>query len=127
MHKPETDLSSIIYEIAVHDSKHAYRQLFDLLYPRLRYFAASLLRSNEQAEEVACDTMFVLWSKRVQLLNVDNVRVYAYVIAKNKALNLLKKNAGSCVSFVDEIDVDIAFHELTPEHILITEELKKKH
>jgi RNA polymerase sigma-70 factor (family 1) len=124
MHKPETDITSILYMIALHNDERAYKELFNLLYGRLRGFAASILKSNELAEEIACDTMYTLWKNRLQLTAIANVRVYAYVVAKNKALNLLKRNAHNCVSFVDEIDVNISFHYHTPEQILITEELK---
>jgi RNA polymerase sigma-70 factor (family 1) len=125
MLQPETDITSIVSRIALHNDEQAYKCLFDLLYNRLRIFAASILKSNDLAEEVACETMFSLWCNRTQLPGIANVKVYAYVIAKNKALNILKKDAHSLVSYIDEIDVDISFHDLTPEQILITEELKR--
>ncbi|QJD97926.1 sigma-70 family RNA polymerase sigma factor [Mucilaginibacter robiniae] len=125
MHQPESDLNSIVSCIALHNDEQAYRRLFDLLYNRLKCFAASILKSNELAEEVACDTMFTLWCNRAQLPGIANIKVYAYVIAKNKALNLLKRDARSFINYVDEMDVNISFHDLTPEQILITEELKR--
>jgi len=122
--QPQTDIALLVSKIALYDDERAYKSLFQLLYNRLKAFAASILKCNEQAEEVACDTMYMLWHNRAKLPAVENVRLYAYVIAKNKALNVLKRDARSCVSFVDEIDVQINFHQLTPEQILIGEELK---
>ena len=125
MEKPHLDLNSIVYRIALHNDEQAYRLLFDQLYNRLKCFAASILKSKELGEEIACDTLFSLWSNRGKLTAISNIKVYAYVIAKNKALNELKKISGSRVSLSDDIDVDISFHNLTPEQVLINEELKK--
>lgn len=125
MHKPHLDLNSIVYRIAMHSDEHAYRQLFNELYNRLKGFAFSILKSRELAEEIACDTLFSLWNNRLKLTSIANVKVYAYVIAKNKALNELKKISGNRVSLMEDIDVNISFHHLTPEQVLINEELKR--
>jgi len=124
MQQPQIDIALLVSKIALYDDERAYKLLFQLLYGKLKQFAMSILQCKEQAEEVACDTMYVLWQNRANLPKLENVKLYAYVIVKNRALNVLKRESRSCVSFVDEIDVQLAFHHHTPEQILIGEELK---
>jgi RNA polymerase sigma-70 factor (ECF subfamily) len=123
MHRPDIDLSIFVRDIALHDSEQAYNQLFNRLFNPLKRFAASFVKSNELAEEIAGDVMITLWRNRRQLLDIRNIKVYAFVIAKNTALNALKIKTGDMV-YLDETNVDISFDYLTPEQILINEELK---
>lgn len=124
MHKSTTDLSIIVHDIALHNNEQAYKQLFNTLFGPLKRFAVSIVKSNELAEEIAGDVMITLWRNRSQLLSIQNIKVYAFVMAKNTALNMLKKQSGNIVS-LDETNIDITFDNLTPEQILINEEFKK--
>jgi RNA polymerase sigma-70 factor (family 1) len=123
MHKPDLDLSILVRDIALYDSEQAYNQLFNRLFNPLKRFAASFVKSNELAEEIAGDVMITLWRNRHQLLAIRNIKIYAFVIAKNTSLNALKAKNGDTVQ-LDETNVDITFDYLTPEQILINEELK---
>jgi RNA polymerase sigma-70 factor (family 1) len=124
MYKSNTDLSIIVHDIALHNNEQAYKQLFKTLFGPLKRFTVSIIKSNELAEEIAGDVMITLWRNRIQLLNIQNIKVYAFVMAKNSALNMLKKQSGHTV-LLDETNIDITFDSLTPEQILINEELKK--
>jgi RNA polymerase sigma-70 factor (family 1) len=86
-------LKSLACEMAIHNSEDSFKKLFFSLFPSLYRFSKSMLKSKEQAEEVASDVMFKLWRNRLELLHVDNVQVYALVIARNMSLNLIKKNS----------------------------------
>jgi len=126
MSKQQCDLLSLAYEIAINNSETAYERLFSLLFPSLKRFAFGITKSAEAAEEIASDVMITIWRNRSTLLQIDNITVYAYVIAKNLSLNLLKKNSkNNAVSFED-IDVEVVLNDPSPEQILITDELKKR-
>jgi len=120
-----SDLTDIVKEIAVHDSYIAYKKLFGLLFPSIKRFSYSLLKSPELAEEVASDVMITLWRKRETITTISNVKVYAFVIAKNLCLNVLKKNSGGRIVSLDDIAVDLRVDNNTPEWILINDELRR--
>lgn len=120
-----SELTDIVKEIAVHDSYIAYKKLFGLLFPPIKRFSYSLLKSPELAEEVASDVMITLWRKRDAITSVNNIKVYAFVIAKNLCLNVLKKNSGGRIISLDDISVNLRIDNTTPEWILINDELRR--
>jgi RNA polymerase sigma-70 factor (ECF subfamily) len=120
-----SDLTDIVKEIAVHDSYIAYKKLFGLLFPSIKRFSYSLLKSPELAEEVASDVMITLWRRRETIISINNIKVYAFVIAKNLCLNILKKNSGGRIVSLDDISVDLRVDNNTPEWILINDELRR--
>lgn len=85
-----------------------------------------MLHSNEEAEEVAEDVLVTLWRKRKTLTEINNVHVYALVIAKNLSLNIIQKKSKYTTGSLDEIDVRYFFDSSTPEQIIIDNELKKR-
>ncbi|MBW4889237.1 sigma-70 family RNA polymerase sigma factor [Mucilaginibacter sp. HMF5004] len=120
------EIDYLVNEIAVNNSEQAYKRLFTLLFARLNRFAYSILKCNELAEEVASDVMITIWRNRGNLLSIQNITVYAFVVAKNKSLNMLKQNNQAKLISIDDIEFDVSFDNLTPEQILINGELKKK-
>jgi RNA polymerase sigma-70 factor (family 1) len=120
------NIDYLVNEIAVNNNEQAYKHLFGLLFARLNRFAYSILKNNELAEEVASDVMISIWRNRSNLLQIQNITVYAFVAAKNKSLTILKQNANSKLVSIEDIELEMTFDGLTPEQILINGELKKK-
>lgn len=110
--------------IALYDSEYAYEQLYHFLFPSLKRFCYCLLKSRELAEEAASDVMITLWRKREKLMEVDNIKVYAFVIAKNLSLNILSKSSKQEIVSIDDIQLETNLDNLDPEQILINDELK---
>ena len=120
-----SDLTDIVNAVAIHDSYAAYKKLFGLLFPSIKRFSYSLLKSPQLAEEVASDVMITLWRKRKTIPAVSNIKAYAFVIAKNLSLNILKKNSDGRIISLDDISIDLRIDNATPEWILINDELRK--
>lgn len=95
-----------------------------MLFIPLKKFSFCILNSHEEAEEVAEDVMVSLWKNRKNLSEVNNINVYAFVIAKNLSLNILKKNSRNSMASLDDVDFDFQFDNQTPEQIIIDNELK---
>ena len=125
MNENLSDLTDIVNAIAINDSYSAYKKLFGLLFPSIKRFSYSLLKSPEQAEEVASDVMITLWRKRKTIASISNIKVYAFVIAKNLSLNILKKNSGGRIVSLDDVSVNLRINNTTPEWILINDELRQ--
>ncbi len=126
MYNRAPDLTHLVSQIALYNSQNAYKQLFKILFPALFRFSFSLLKSRELAEEVASDVMIALWRSRLKLLEIDNIKVYAFVITRNLSLNCLNKNSRHQSTSLDDIEIDVLLDNLTPEQIFINDELKKK-
>ncbi|GAA4308186.1 RNA polymerase sigma-70 factor [Mucilaginibacter gynuensis] len=119
-------LNDLLRNVAVFKNEQDYRRLFNALFPCLKGFAFTLLKSEDLAEEVASDVMITIWRKKELLTEVQNIKVYAFVIAKNLSLNVLKQQARHKLISLDDIDVNLAMFERSPEEILMYTELKEK-
>jgi len=120
------NLAELISHITLYNSEKAYRQLFKLLYPSLYRFCHCLLKSRELAEETANDVMITLWRNRQHLSEIQNVRVYSFVIARNLSLNVLNRGRKRDLVALEDIMIEIALDTPNPEQLLINGELKKK-
>lgn len=120
------DLNDLKSHIALHDSESAYQQLFNCLFPSLYRFCYCLLKSRELAEEAASDVMITLWRNRLKLLTIHNIKVYAFVIARNVSLNMINRHNKQELVSLDTLHTEILLDSLNPEQILINDELKRK-
>ncbi|WP_353197637.1 RNA polymerase sigma-70 factor [Parapedobacter defluvii] len=121
-----TELNVLVSEMAAFNSEHAYRQVFDLLFLPLRRFSYNIVKSWEVAEEIASDVLLMLWQQRERLSEVSNIRYYAFVAARNRALNILKQQMGREVISLNEVDVEIQLEARSPEAIFLQGELRGK-
>jgi len=120
------EVNRLAYDIAINHNEGSYKKLFELLFHSLFRFSYCILKSREQAEEVASDVILKLWQRRVELRGVENVQVYALVIACNHSLNILKKNTPAKIVSPEDIDVGVNLRTLNPEQVLINTQDRKK-
>jgi RNA polymerase sigma-70 factor (ECF subfamily) len=111
--------------MAIHNNEDAYRELFHLLFPSLFRLSLSMLKSREQAEEIASDVLLRLWQNRKELLEIDNIKVYALTIARNMSLNLLRTNSRIKLISLDNLAIEENEKVLTPHQILVNHQNKE--
>ncbi|HWK04952.1 MAG TPA: RNA polymerase sigma-70 factor [Puia sp.] len=126
MEKTHADIAALLYSVSINNDESSYRRLFDVYFPPLKRFARYFLKSQELAEEIASDTMMTLWEQRDKLMEIDNIRVWLFVIARNKCLNTLKYQQARPTLSLDSIHVEISFPGKDPEQIFINSEMRKK-
>ena len=126
METHNTDIEALLYSIAVNHDEPSYRRLFELFFPPLKRFARCFLGSRELAEEAASDVMFTVWEYRDRLLEIENIRVWVYVIARNKCLNMLRGQQAKATLSLDAANAEIRFPGKDPEQLCISSEMRKK-
>lgn len=70
-----------------------FERIFHSYKGKIHGYALNLVRSPEAAEEVTQEIFIKLWLCREMLEQVDNLDAFIYVIARNKALDHLRKAA----------------------------------
>jgi RNA polymerase sigma-70 factor (ECF subfamily) len=70
--------------------------------------------------------MIDIWRNRQKLFEITNIRVFAFVMARNLSLNMLKKQMKKETIFLDDLEVELVLNTPGPEQILINEEVKYK-
>lgn len=69
----------------------AFTEAFDALYPVVRVFVFRFTQSVAVAEEVAQDVFVAWWAERERLEIRTSLRTYLIAAARNRALNVLRK------------------------------------
>lgn len=69
----------------------AFKEVFCLLYPRLKGYCKLFISNKNQVEDLIQETFITLWEKRESIKTDKTIESYVFVILRNKCLNYLKK------------------------------------
>ena len=111
----------LLSAIAFTNDQAAYKELFLLLHSRLKQFAYSILKSQEEAEEVVSDLFIKVWEKRNQLTTIESPLLYFYTSAKNLAFNRISKQKRQPSLAPEEWLVQLNSISFDPEQLMRTE------
>ena len=105
----------------------ALAELYKLYYQKLIFFAKSILRTKELAEEVVEDVFIKLWCNRLEIVDIKNLNVYLYTAVKNTSLNRLSQQAKQLVSApFDFLNIELDNELANPQELMITAEMMNK-
>lgn len=113
-------------KIALYEDMRAYEELYVLLAKGLHRFCAAFVKSGEAAEEIVSDVFIKLWLIRGRLTEIENLKVYAYTIARNFCYNYLTRHYKKVVLSLDDVDPDILFTAEDPEALCISSDAIEK-
>ena len=71
------------------ENHESFRAIFDLYYPKVRYFISHIVKSDAVAEELAQDVFVKLWEIRERVAGFDTLGPYVYRMSRNAAINYL--------------------------------------
>lgn len=125
MHRNE-NIKRLLSAISLNADQAAYKELFILMHSRLKQFAYSILKSNEEAEELVSDVFIRIWEKRDQLTAIETPLLYFYTAVKNLALNRLSKQKKQVSQSPEEWLVQLNSIYFDPEQLMMTEEMIRK-
>lgn len=119
-------IKRLLSAIAFTNDQAAYKELFLLLHGRLKQFAYSILKSQEEAEELVSDLFVKVWEKRDHLTTIDSPLLYFYATAKNLAFNRLNKQKRQQNLRPEEWLVQLNSIYFDPEQLMMTEEMMRQ-
>lgn len=70
----------------------AYREVFRVLYPRLKAYCKLFIQKENQAEDIIQDVFITLWERRKLIKADKSVESWIFVMTRNRCLNWLKRN-----------------------------------
>jgi RNA polymerase sigma-70 factor (family 1) len=119
-------INDLFSNITGNNDQSAFRAFYNHFFVTLLRFSYTLTHSKEIAEEITNDVFMHCWQKRDSLSHIKNPQVYLFVVAKNKAIDHLRKQAASRqVFFSEEEKMEIAF-DSNPEQLMISAEMIRK-
>jgi RNA polymerase sigma-70 factor (family 1) len=114
----DTEIKYLLNDIALNSSRASFKRLYQFYYSQLFWFARSIVKTEEAAEEIVDDVFLNLWMQRARLTEINNLANYCYMSVKNKSLTLISKPQLNQVS-IDDVDVEITDQAATGEDKLI--------
>lgn len=114
----------LILQIKNNDSERAFRALFDRHYERMYRVALYFVQNEDLAKEVTLDVLASIWEKRKTMIIPDDFRHYSFVMVRNAAINIIKKESAleGNVPITNVSSVDAGF-SISPEELLEQSEL----
>lgn len=68
----------------------AFEEIFKVFFPSLVYFAASIVSSKEEGEDIAMESFRKFWQMRHNFQTLVNIRAFLFITTRNACLNYLK-------------------------------------
>ncbi len=88
----DKDLKAVLARISQGDEL-AFKALFNSYRDRLFNYIFKITKSRETTEELVMDVFFKLWEGRALITEIDNFPSFVFLIARNKAIDFLRKVA----------------------------------
>ncbi|MEX0635439.1 MAG: RNA polymerase sigma-70 factor [Ferruginibacter sp.] len=111
------NIAELQYQIATYEDQSAYKSLFFILFPSLQNFAFSIVKSRVLAEEIASDLLLEVWERRKKLMEINNLKLYLLVSAKNAAVYKLKQENKQAKFSIEELQVEFVSEYSNPDQI----------
>lgn len=115
----------LILQIRNNDSERAFRALFDRHYDRMYRVALYFTQNEDLAKEVTLDVLAGIWEKRKTMIIPGDFRHYSFVMVRNAAINIIKKETAVSDDVVPIDDAHLAYEGLSvsPEELFEQSEL----
>lgn len=94
----------------IEDKTLRFRKFFNNNFPKVKTFAWQLLKSEEDAEDIAQDIFVKLWEQPDLWINREKLDSYLYTVVRNNIYNFLKHRT-----------VELDYLEVAAEKMKITE------
>ena len=104
------------------DFEQWFRRLVNDYQNKVIRFISLFVNDKMSCEELSSDVFISLWKNRARLPEIADLDSYIFIVARNKALNYLRKEQQKNVD-IDSFNIDVFhFTETTPESIYISKE-----
>ena len=117
-----SDIEEIILRLKNED-KSALDELFGYYYPRLHNFSKSILKIENDIDDILQEVFVKIWLNRQKIGNPETFNSYIFTITKNEVLNLIRSNLRDH-SFRDKLFVHSVADEYQQQSELEFDEVK---
>jgi RNA polymerase sigma factor (sigma-70 family) len=105
------------------EDKSAVDELFGYYYPRLYHFSKSILKIENEIDDILQEVFVKIWLNRQKIGNAETFNAWIFTIAKNEVLNLIRSNLRD-QTFKDELFIKSVAEEYQTHNQLEFDEIK---
>lgn len=103
----------------------AWEELYKLLYDPLAHFVYHIVRSKEDALDIAQEVFVYLWQNQHKIQPDKNIKSYLYKIAKSLSYDCLSNRSKSDgFSSLSEYPEPPAIEDISPDNLLVADEMR---
>jgi len=103
------------------NKKNEFECLYNTYYEKLYYFSYSILRDENDSQDVIADAFVSVWAKWDDLNNTDNIVGYLYTAVRNNCIKL-RQHKNSSLDILEDAGVTLLVDENSPELKLLSQE-----
>ncbi len=92
----------LIFSALGHDDETVFDYLFEMLYPKVKYFVLGMCHDEDEAENVTQDIFLKLWTKHERLRDIDDLGAYIFTVAHHEALNFIRHSLVLTMTPIDK-------------------------
>jgi len=67
-----------------------YKEIFELYYQGLCYYASGYISNGESVEDIVQDVFIAMWERKEKLTKINNIKAFLYTSVRNSCLNIQK-------------------------------------
>ena len=120
------NIKALQERIALFEDMDAYKTVYLHYFNGLQRFVTSFVKSKEVSEEIVSDVFIKIWQIRNRLMEIENLRVYLYTIARNFSLNYIQRSQKNPPKSFEELGFDPPLQWNSPEDQLISSEIRNR-
>jgi len=95
--------------VALHKDRSAFKILFEYFAPRIKSYLLNFKISNQKAEDLAQETMLVLWQKADKFDSTKaKISTWLFRVARNKYIDQVRKQKYAEVNADDHVNLLVA-------------------
>ncbi len=85
------DMKTFIVSAIRHGNEKAFEYFYTAEYLNLKYFISRYIKESHIAEDIVQESFMVIWETREKIDPELNLKSFLFTIARNKAINILRK------------------------------------
>lgn len=113
-----TDMRTLFVSAIKHGNEKAFEYFYTTEYHNLKYFVSRYIKEPHLAEDIVQDSFMIIWETRERIDTELNLKSFLFTIAKNKAINILRKKGFNLKDNIDSAENRFLTDSLNDEQML---------
>lgn len=112
------DMKTFIVSAIRHGNEKAFEYFYTAEYLNLKYFISRYIKESHIAEDIVQESFMVIWETREKIDPELNLKSFLFTIARNKAINILRKREFNLTDGLDLSENKFMIDVLSDKYML---------
>ncbi len=113
-----TDMTTLFVSAIKQGNEKAFEYFYTTEYHNLKYFIIRYIKEPHIAEDIVQDSFMIIWETRERIDTDLNLKSFLFTIARNKAVNILRKKGYNLIDNLDKAENRFMIDALNDEQMM---------